>query len=762
MKRLPFPLIVALLLFVLVFAVAGRLSTPPPKDADAPPNEFSAARAIGQLEYLLGDQQPHPTGTPANDRVRERLVQRLVELGFTPEVQQAIGCSARWPLCGRVANVLAGIPGTEDSAILLMAHYDSVAAAPGAGDDGAGVAALLEIARILQSGAPHRHTVLFAFTDAEEPGMLGAEAFFAEHAWAHAAKVVINLEGSGSDGPVYLLRIGPDSGAVVRAFREVAEYPAAQSFAEEIFKHMPNDTDFSVAMRAGKPGIDFAFAGERNHYHTPLDSIEMLDTGTLQHHGENVLPLVRHLLDADLEDTAPSFVFATLVGDWWITWSTSTGMVLALIGLALMIAATWRVRGSTSAGRLAGGFGLALLVVLAIVAVEVGLLMLTDQLAGARPAWPANPWPWRCVIWAAPVLTLALVARPLARRLGFWPALLGAWWLWSLLAAALAFAAPLAAHLLLPASLIAGALLVLLTFARHEHWIGDAVAVVAAGIAAFLLLPFAYTAEITQGLELAPTVYVPLALVAATLTPLLAAPARADVRLAGWAAAAVAAGGVVWSAIVPVYSALRPQHLVVHYVQDVDAREAHLLAQSPNPLPERIRAAASFEQTETPGLPWEPEGPWNRERASAPAAFLPVLAPELDARNAAAAPTQTADAIAEPGTRDVHLRSRRGARILTLHIPPGATLESFEVNGHAGTAMRNSEDGYLSLTLVNPPQDGFQLKLRFAGTERVTAYLADVGDELPELANAVTEARGTLAVPAHGGDTWIVFRKVTL
>ena len=96
--------------------------------------------------------------------------------------------------------MLATIPGRTADTIVLMAHYDSVPNAPGAGDDGAAVAALLEVARIVKSGAPYRNTILLAFTDAEETGLLGAEAFFAESPAAKRAKAVINLEGSDPRG----------------------------------------------------------------------------------------------------------------------------------------------------------------------------------------------------------------------------------------------------------------------------------------------------------------------------------------------------------------------------------------------------------------------------------------------------------------------------------------------------------------------------------------------------------------------------------
>ncbi len=82
-------------------------------------------------------------------------------------------------------NVVAELPGRDDSArYLFLAHYDSIAddtdgdmsVAPGALDNGTGVATLLEVARVL-SQYDLAHPVRFLFTDIEEVGLQGAEAY---------------------------------------------------------------------------------------------------------------------------------------------------------------------------------------------------------------------------------------------------------------------------------------------------------------------------------------------------------------------------------------------------------------------------------------------------------------------------------------------------------------------------------------------------------------------------------------------------------
>jgi len=84
----------------------------------------------------------------------------------------------------RERNVIADLSGdaSKDEVVLVGAHFDSWDPAQGASDDGAGVAAVLEAARILKSlGATARRTIRFAFFSGEEQGCLGSRAYIVEH-----------------------------------------------------------------------------------------------------------------------------------------------------------------------------------------------------------------------------------------------------------------------------------------------------------------------------------------------------------------------------------------------------------------------------------------------------------------------------------------------------------------------------------------------------------------------------------------------------
>ena len=294
------------LLFVLL--VAGmcvvREGTPDPLPASASQESFSAERALVYLNAFA--TAPHPIGSAEHDRVRDYLVSQFTSLGVTPEVQHATGVTARYEVAGTVENIVARVKGSSGAsdAVALVAHYDSVPAGPGAGDDGAGVAALLETLRALRAGPPLRNDILFVITDGEEDGLLGASAFVAENAAAKDVRVAVNFEARGNAGESQMFETSAGNGRLVQIFAQAAPHPSGSSLTYEIYKHMPNDTDMTVFKKAGAAGLNFAFIGHWEAYHTPLDNPQLLDRGSLQQQGENALSLARALGNADLTQIA--------------------------------------------------------------------------------------------------------------------------------------------------------------------------------------------------------------------------------------------------------------------------------------------------------------------------------------------------------------------------------------------------------------------------------------------------------------------------
>src|SRR5437899_10636230 len=104
----------------------------------------------------------------------------LIRFGVNPELQAATGYVQKFSVAGSVENIVARLKGTASAlpaqpkggggAVMLVAHYDSVPAGPGAGDDGSGVATLLETLHALQAGPPLKTAVILLLTYSAEDG----------------------------------------------------------------------------------------------------------------------------------------------------------------------------------------------------------------------------------------------------------------------------------------------------------------------------------------------------------------------------------------------------------------------------------------------------------------------------------------------------------------------------------------------------------------------------------------------------------------
>ena len=349
-------------LAVFAALVVYLLRPPQPLGADAPANEFAAGRALRDLTVIA--QRPHSIGTPANAAVHDYLVQRCRELGMQVKLQDttAVASSAFGQIAaGRVHNIVARQPGKQPGglAVLVLAHYDSQPHTPGAGDDGAGVAAMLETMRALRAGPPLAHDIIWLFTDGEEVGLLGARAYSADTArLRREVGVALNVEARGNSGSSLTFEVNPQNGWVIQEYARAAPVPIASSLFYEAYRNLPNDTDFTPLRQAGITGLNFAFSGGFSYYHSPADTPAHLNLGSLQHQGTYVLSLVRHFGNISLAQTkGPDYTFFNPIGSWLVRYPASWNLVLTLLtaGLLLSVAAWVRRRQQLSWPGLLGG-----------------------------------------------------------------------------------------------------------------------------------------------------------------------------------------------------------------------------------------------------------------------------------------------------------------------------------------------------------------------------------------------------------------------
>ncbi len=340
---------------ILALIITGLYhATPPaPLVASVSLSVFSSARAMSTVRHIA--QKPHPIGTSENAKVRNYLVAELEALGLEPHVQTALGVnkSNLGGSVGVVHNVLVRVPGRiPGKALLLAAHYDSTHTGPGAADDGASVAAILETLRALKTLPTLQNNLICLFTDGEETGLLGAEAFVAEYPWAKHIGMVLNFEYRGNRGPFVMFETSPGNGKLISGFAKAVSLPLGNSFMYEVYKRMPNDTDMTVFKRTGIPGMNFAAIEGVTSYHTQLDRPELLQEGSLQHQGEILLALAQHFGNTPLDDLrSADSVYFDAPGLGLVNYSVS--WVLPLCGVLVLLFAIALHRGLES-GELRG------------------------------------------------------------------------------------------------------------------------------------------------------------------------------------------------------------------------------------------------------------------------------------------------------------------------------------------------------------------------------------------------------------------------
>lgn len=163
-------------------------------------------------------------GSEENKIVVEYLVSKLKEIGISPlktdytESFLAINKGKRWSLDGEIpdenkvqlSNVYGMIPGENTAEYLVIgAHFDHLGMDEnregdkifnGADDNASGVSAVLQIAKAMQlDGNKPKRTVIFAFWDGEEKGLLGSEYFMRSSAYSIKSYLNFDMIGRNTD-----------------------------------------------------------------------------------------------------------------------------------------------------------------------------------------------------------------------------------------------------------------------------------------------------------------------------------------------------------------------------------------------------------------------------------------------------------------------------------------------------------------------------------------------------------------------------------
>jgi hypothetical protein len=442
--------------------------------ARQPDVRFSVDNARAHVETLAGTIGSRPAGSTNNAKARAYLIDQLRLYGFDVRVQETDAVRPEFGLTARVANIIAIKAGTKPDAIGIVAHYDSIPEAPGALDDGLGVAVSLEAARVLGAQSGRTNSLMVILTDGEELNLMGAAAVVTDADVTGRLRAYVNVEATGADGESFLFESGPRGRPLLEAWAASAPAPRGSAYTTEIYKRLPNDTDFSIFKRHDIPGLNFAPVLDSYAYHTSRDTPDRLRTTTIRHTGESVVATVAALDRLDLSTlgtrSSGEAIYFDTVSRRAFVYSPFVGRTLAILSVLIAVAAWVRVlRFTASRGaRIDGvdateGRGLMGLVVsfiwaLLIIASAIGAMLGAAWLLRATREvfhpWYAHPTRFLLFLIAAGIT----VPWYLTRLMHFLPAGLqslrspAAVWalilpIWAALAAAVEFTAPAASHL---------------------------------------------------------------------------------------------------------------------------------------------------------------------------------------------------------------------------------------------------------------------------------------------------------------------------
>lgn len=314
------PIILTLVMVAAGLLAYGLWTLPSPKAADY--EGFSSARVVEDIAVI--SKEHHSVAHPEERaKVREYLVERLQGLGADTVklygYDSLVGPKNRHVVYTFDAdNILAEFAPENASEntpyLMFVAHYDSRYSQPmpkqdtvwsyGAADDGYGVGVTLEtVSQLLKHRADWKQGVKVLFTDAEEVGMYGMTA-----QWENNKEVfdnvglMVNIEARGPWGPALLFETCPGNEKIMDLYADASKYHYTYSLTTVVYTFMPNFTDFTI-VKDYIPGMNFSTITDVNHYHTDKDNFSNISEKSIQHYGEQILPIAQeYVTNAEYAD----------------------------------------------------------------------------------------------------------------------------------------------------------------------------------------------------------------------------------------------------------------------------------------------------------------------------------------------------------------------------------------------------------------------------------------------------------------------------
>lgn len=336
-----------ILLFALLLSGIGSScgssdgSSAPPTAEAWKASARAAAAAIDATELesdlvVLADDamEGRDNLTPGGARARQWLVEQMTAIGLEP-----MGTNGFEQAFDRGVNLVGRIAGSDaalaEEYVIVSGHYDHLGVVGAAGrqcrpsprlpadvvcngaaDNAAGVVATLAVAKALaQSELGTRRSILIAFWDAEEDGLLGSRHFADTEPLVPLDKVVAMYSVDNVGG--YIIEGVEDSFAIGTEYATGLRERVNAINAETGFTQWPVSSFFVGSDTGGRSDhlpfrlrnvpIIFFGSGSPPEYHTPADDIAVVSL-------DKLTQITRHvaLMTADVanDDTRPTFVAA--------------------------------------------------------------------------------------------------------------------------------------------------------------------------------------------------------------------------------------------------------------------------------------------------------------------------------------------------------------------------------------------------------------------------------------------------------------------
>ena len=276
---------------------AGAIPAAPPPEAlsratAAGPGirPFSTYFAMRHVRRLAGRIGPRVRGTSAETRAARYFRRRLQDKGYVTNVQRfdVDGGSSR--------NVVAWWPGARRYPVVLGAHMDTVAGAPGANDNASGIAILIDIARALAGRRHVRNVRLVAF-GSEEYGSNGIH-----HVGSHVFVKRLGRKGRRRLAGMVSVDMVADGRPLIIGTAGIGHPVVARTLYRRlkrvgfnvVYRTTCDCSDNGPFELAGIPGA-FMWSGSEPNYHDPSDTPENLSRRDLRRSGRAVRRFVTSL-----------------------------------------------------------------------------------------------------------------------------------------------------------------------------------------------------------------------------------------------------------------------------------------------------------------------------------------------------------------------------------------------------------------------------------------------------------------------------------